>query len=218
MSKFAHSIQRIQINRDGYDDSGGYWGAGPDAFIATSPDGADEITVRARTLKEAKQKIAAEDVRASDAPRLTADRLGGKAPRKTHYDIVWTNPVTTETVTIRITHSRDYLASGSDHIEVESVSPKKAPLPITETGYRSQFLKSLELINAGGPVPFIEAWIAQEAKGKAWTKTAHARAQGDLFSWAEAQGEVGKPKRAVTPRRHDGRPSRRQTTPKSAPK
>ena len=97
---------------------------------------------------------------------------------------------------IRITQAREYLSSGSDHLEIESIKPKRTPLPITETGYRSHFMPPLDLINAGGPVTFVTAWIEQEAKGKAWTKAATVKAQGDLFSWAEANGEVGKRKQS----------------------
>lgn len=59
-----HDIQRIPVDLDGYDVSGAYWGAGPDAVIATTHDGNDEITVRARGVKEARAKIAAELARA----------------------------------------------------------------------------------------------------------------------------------------------------------
>jgi hypothetical protein len=219
LSATRHDIQRIRVNAQGYDRDGAYWGAGPDVFIATSEDGRDEITVRAKSLKDAKAKIAAELYRAPQAPPVHADPLGGNPPRKTRYEIQWLNPVSNEHVTIRITHARDYLSSGSDHIEVESINPRKAPLPITETGYRSHFMPALELMNAGGPVTFVTAWIEQEAKGKVWSKAATAKQQGDLFSWADAQGEVAKrqlrskprspkPKAPETERRQRRRPSR----------
>lgn len=194
MTAPKHALQRIRVDAQGYDDTGAYWGAGPDVFIARSGDGSDEITVRAKNVKDARERIAAELARAPTAPTVNTEAIGGNAPRKTRYEIAWTNPLTSETITIRITHSRDYLSSGSDHLEVESIRPKKAPLPITETGYRSHFLPALELMNAGGPVTFVTAWIEQEAKGRAWSKSATARQQGDLFSWAEAQSEVGKRK------------------------
>jgi len=147
-----HDIQRIRVNRDGYDSSGAYWGAGPDVFIATTADGKDEITVRARKITEAHQKIADELARKLGVPRSgERDPIGGNSPHKSRYEINWQNPLTHETVRIRITHAREYLSSGSDHIEVESVRPKRAPLPITETGYRSHFMPALDLINAGGP-------------------------------------------------------------------
>ncbi len=211
MSKNADQIQRIRVRRDGSDASGAYWGAGPDVFIATRADGADQVTVRARNLTEARTKIAAERDRGETAPRVNTDPIGGNANRKTRYEITWLNPLTSETIAVRITHSRDYLASGTDHIEVESVRPKKAPLPISETGYRSHFLPPLELVNAGGPVTFVTAWIEREAAGKAWVKTATVKAQGDLFHWAEAQGEIGRKMRMPKPVRRDGVPSRRRT-------
>lgn len=194
MTQAKHALRRIRVNREGYDDTGAYWGKGPNVFIATFDDGNDEVTVRANTVKQARAKISAELARAPTAKPLNADVIGGNASRKTRYEIAWTNPLTSETINIRITHARDYLSSGNDHIEVESIAPKRSPLPITETGYRSHFLPPLELMNAGGPVTFVTAWIDQEAKGKAWSKAATVKQQGDLFSWAEAQSEVGKHK------------------------
>lgn len=111
-----------------------------------------------------------------------------------HYRIAWPNPITSETIHIRITHTRDYLAKGQSHIEIECIKPKGATLPITESGYRSHFIDALELVNSGGPVTFVTAWIEREAKSKAWRAAETARAQGDLFQWADA-------KRAVTGRK-----------------
>ena len=204
-------IQRIRVNRDGYDASGAYWGAGPDVFIATTADGTEEITVRARTITEARRKIAAELARPPGAARIgQQEPIGGNSPHKFRYEIEWLNPITKENVRIRITHAREYISSGSDHLEIESIKPKRAPLPITETGYRSHFMPALDLINAGGPVTFVTAWINQEAKGKAWTKAAAVKAQGDLFSWAETLREVGKRKRSPKPKVPRSRPSRRR--------
>lgn len=207
MTGGKRDIQRIHVDKQGYDSTGAYWGAGPDVFIATSEDGNDEIAVRARNLTEARARVAAELARkpGAAAPE-TRVPLGGHATRKTRYEIDWLNPLTNASVRIRITHARDYLATGSDHIEVESIKPGKAPLPITETGYRSHFMPALDLINAGGPVTFVQAWIEQAAKGKAWTKATTAKpasapaAQGDLFQWAAARSEVGK-RRTARPAR-----------------
>jgi hypothetical protein len=188
-------IQRLHVNRDGYDATGAYWGAGLDVFIATTPDGADEITVRARNVADAREKVAAELTRRPDTAKPRDEAIGGASPRKTKFQLDWRNPVTAETVQIRITHARDYLVPGTDHIEVESIKPKKAPLPITATGYLSHFIPALQLINAGGPVTFVTAWIEHEARGKSWQKQTATKAQGDLFQWAEARNEVGARKR-----------------------
>ena len=52
-------------------------------------------------------------------------------------------------------------------------------------------MSPLELVNDGGPVVFVTAWLGREAKGKDWQKRQAVRSQGDLFQWAEAQTEVG---------------------------
>lgn len=185
------SLQRIRVRADGYDSTGAYWGAGPDVYIATTRDGATEVTVRAEDVTEAREKAAAELARPlGEARSRPRDRLGGAAPTKSRYEIHWHDPVTDKSITLRITHSRDYLGQGQDHIEVESVEPKKAALPISETGYRSHFIAPLELMNDGGPVTFVTAWLDREAKGKDWQRRVAKRQQGDLFQWAETQSDV----------------------------
>ena len=190
-------IQRIRVNRDGYDGTGAYWGAGPDVFIATLDHGAQEITVRAKSVADAREKVAAELARPPGRPKAgPREAIGGVSPNKARFEFDWRDPVTGTNVRVRITHSRDYLGQSQDHIEVESVVPKKAPLPITDTGYRSHFLSPLELINDGGPVTFVTAWIDREAMGKTWQKRHTARQQGDLFQWAETLAEVGARRKA----------------------
>lgn len=211
------SLQRIRVKADGYDQTGAYWGAGPDVYIATTPDGATEVTVRAKSIAEAREKAAAELARPPGEPRTgTRDRIGGAAPTKTRYEIDWRDPVTAKIVRIRITHSRDYLGQGQDHIEVESVAPAKTLLPITDTGYRSHFVSPLELINEGGPVTFVTAWLDREARGKDWQKQVAKHQQGNLFQWADAQGEIGR-RDSRKPQAPDGRP-RRKPRPKASPR
>jgi hypothetical protein len=198
-------IQRVRVNARGYDDTGAYWGAGPDVFIATAADSAREITVRAKSITDAREKVAAELVRPLGQPKAGArEPLGGASPNKARFEIDWRDPVAGASVRIRVTHSRDYLGQGQDHIEIESIAPKKAPLPITETGYRSHFIAPLDLVNNGGPVTFVTAWLDREARGKDWQKRVAIRQQGDLFQWAEVHGQVAKrsgPKPKSAPKR-----------------
>ena len=112
-------------------------------------------------------------------------RLASK-PAPARYTIVWQNPITREYIQIRIIHTRDYLGQGQDHVQTESIKPKRAALPITATGYLSHFISGLELMNAGGPVSLITSWIEREASTKKWRATAIAKAQGDLFGWIDA--------------------------------
>ncbi len=201
-------VQRIRVNAQGYDARSAYWGAGPDVFIATTPDGSEEVTVRARNVAEARETVAAELARQPGEVRSEHEPIGGNSPHKTRHEIDWVNPVTNRTVRIRITHGREYLFASSDHLQIESIDPEKAPLPITETGYLSHFISPLALANAGGAVTFVTAWIERETKGKAWTKAAAKKAQGDLFQWAEAQAEVGA-KSASRPKKAAAKPSRK---------
>ena len=209
-------LQRIRVDAQGYDADGAYWGAGPDVFIAriaglrhdaTMADGAQEITIRAKTMAQAREKVAAELARKPSDVR-PREPLGGASPHKTRHEIDWRDPVSGTTVRVRITHSRDYLSQGQDHVEVESIAPKKAALPITETGYRSQFVSPLDLVNDGGPVTFATGWLDREAKGRDWQKRQTTRQQGDLFQWAEAQGEVGKRKAVTKPKRPSAKPAK----------
>lgn len=63
-----------------------------------------------------------------------------------------------------------------------SCAHTRAPIPITETGYLSHFIATVELVNAGGAVTFVTAWLDREASSKAWRKREFARRQGDLFA------------------------------------
>ena len=115
-------------------------------------------------------------------------RIAKAVPRSkpARYQFTWRNPVTSEPIQIGVTHQRDYLPGGQDHLTIESLKPKAAALPITATGYRSHFMQAVELINAGGPVTFVTSWIEREAQDKKWLAAATGKAQGDLFQWADA--------------------------------
>ncbi len=109
------------------------------------------------------------------------------------HHIVWSNPWDSSIVRIRITHTRDYLAQGEDHLAIESVNPPKAPTPLTETGYLSHFITPTALEKAGGPKAFVSEWLRRESFTPAWQKRDLKRRQGDLFKWADAQTEIAKP-------------------------
>jgi hypothetical protein len=129
--------------------------------------------------------------------------------KPTTWILDWTHPVTGKTVTIAIRHTRDYLVAGSDHIEIESVKPKRAALPITETGYRSHFIDRQEQRLAGGPLQFVKSWLLREERSKEWVKRDHAARQSDLFQWADANAEVGKQKASKRTKRPAAKPRNR---------
>jgi hypothetical protein len=74
-------------------------------------------------------------------------------------------------------------SSGHDtaHIEIESVAPERAHLPITETGYRSHFTSPDSVAAYGGPVAFVEAWLETESQAPDWRREERERRQLTLF-------------------------------------
>ena len=46
-----------------------------------------------------------------------------------------------------------------DHLDIKSIAPAREMLPITDTGYRLQFLSRADLIHAGGIQAFVTAWL-----------------------------------------------------------
>lgn len=67
------------------------------------------------------------------------------------------------------------------HLTVRAVQPDRAPLPFTETGYRSHFTTPDAVASAGGPVAYVLAWLDAEADTPAWKAKAAAAAQLCLF-------------------------------------
>ena len=72
---------------------------------------------------------------------------------------------------LEVRHTPDYLTDGTDHLEITVKAPKGAPIPITETGYRSHFLPPALIEQAGGVAAFITRWLDSEATTKTWSKT-----------------------------------------------
>ena len=68
------------------------------------------------------------------------------------------------------------------HLEIESIQPPRAPLPITETGYKSHYhpCGTVEA-NGGDVVAQIMAWLDEEAAKPEWRAYAARSRQGELF-------------------------------------
>jgi hypothetical protein len=75
-----------------------------------------------------------------------------EAGMKTDYAIIHKN---WNGIEIEIRWNADYVVfddgESMAHLEVESVKPARAPLPITETGYRSHFIQSQQCRSHGRP-------------------------------------------------------------------
>lgn len=91
-------------------------------------------------------------------------------------------------ITLEITYEPDWLnMSGRDpsighaHLEIRSISPDRAPLQISETGYRSQFFHHDEIDQLGGPAAYVEAWLDAGSRSQQWRDYQEAARQLSLF-------------------------------------
>lgn len=82
---------------------------------------------------------------------------------------------------VSIRHVAHWSGTDIDHIEVRSITPERAALPITETGYRSHFLHGEDLEAHGGAVAFVTKWLDHEARSAAWQEHLRSSAQLSLF-------------------------------------
>jgi hypothetical protein len=67
------------------------------------------------------------------------------------------------------------------HLEIESVEPARAPLPMTKTGYRSHFTRADMIEAHGGPAAFVRAWLAEAVKDPEWMASVESWNQLSLF-------------------------------------
>ena len=68
------------------------------------------------------------------------------------------------------------------HLEVRSIRPERARLPITDTGYRSHFHTPGTIDALGGDVVAqVIAWLDEEAASPDWQRYIEASRQGELF-------------------------------------
>lgn len=68
------------------------------------------------------------------------------------------------------------------HLEIRSIRPPRAPLPITETGYLSDFHECGTIeANGGDVVAQIIGYLDGAAEKPEWRRYAEASQQGELF-------------------------------------
>lgn len=69
-----------------------------------------------------------------------------------------------------------------DHLEIRSVRPERAPLPITSTGYKSHFMQPGTIDAHGGDVVAqVRVWLDEEAAAPEWREYVEASRQTSLF-------------------------------------
>ena len=91
-------------------------------------------------------------------------------------------------VSISISYEADWLGLSVSkldlayaHLELQVLAPKGAPLPVTETGYRSEFLDCGRVEASGGLKAFVAGWLDEAARGLTWRVAQAKWVQGDLF-------------------------------------
>ena len=68
------------------------------------------------------------------------------------------------------------------HLEVRSIEPEGAPLPIAPTGYLPQFMQARIIeMHGGDVVAYVTAWLDEEAAKPAWRTHIERSRQGELF-------------------------------------
>lgn len=84
-------------------------------------------------------------------------------------------------VRIAVHHCPHWLGNEIAHLEIVSERPERAPLPITETGYRSHFLPAGEVEKNGGAAAYVLDWLESEAQFDEWQDHMARTKQLSLF-------------------------------------
>jgi len=67
------------------------------------------------------------------------------------------------------------------HVEIRTIKPEKAALPITETGYRSHFTPKGNIDEYETPAAFVKEWLEHEAQSEDWKVAQENDRQMSLF-------------------------------------
>jgi hypothetical protein len=65
---------------------------------------------------------------------------------------------------ITVRHCATWLQDEMSHLEI--ISADRAPHPISETGYKSHFIRPEHIVEEGGPVAYVMAWLQTLDDGK----------------------------------------------------
>ncbi len=89
-------------------------------------------------------------------------------------------------VTIEVSYEADWLSlkrlpDRTVHLSITAIMPKRAPLPFTETGYRSHFVHRDDVAEAGGPAAYVSAWLDDAARSPEWLEHERTSRQLSLF-------------------------------------
>jgi len=93
------------------------------------------------------------------------------------YRLTW------EGIDIEARYDPAYCKDVIAHLEIETLEPERARLPITHTGYRSHFhpIGMIERDYSGDVIAAVTAWLNKEAQSKVWREYREDTRQGVLF-------------------------------------
>lgn len=126
-------------------------------------------------------RLAAEAVDIAEAPHPD-EHLVSRVEHIETVQIEW------QGILIEVRYAPNWLGSSEDgdpcsvaHLELESLRPERAPLPVTGTGYRSHFTSRAEVEAYGGAASFVQQWLDLDAKSPAWKAQSVPSRQMSLF-------------------------------------
>ena len=87
-------------------------------------------------------------------------------------------------ITVEVRYEPAWMSAGDScygwsmaHIELHVIDPARAKLPVTDTGYKSHFVANDIVLEAGGAVHYVRAWLDHEAQSPAWKAEQEAARQ-----------------------------------------
>jgi len=95
--------------------------------------------------------------------------------------MVWEHRLVWKDHVIDVRHVTNWHNCGIDHLSITCLSPERAALPFTETGYKSHFLHESDVIMRGGAVAYVTAWLDEASQSPEWKAHVEASRQGSLF-------------------------------------
>jgi hypothetical protein len=83
-------------------------------------------------------------------------------------------------IEIKLTHEHK-IAGIIEGLQVESIDPPRAKLPISDTGYMSRYIPESAFEEYGSAVSYVRAWLDYEAVKPHWQDYKNTASQYSLF-------------------------------------
>jgi hypothetical protein len=136
----------------------------------------EKIMTKARAATP-RRTTAKSPAKQSKAGKSQPPKRKPRQPRLQKEQLVW------EGLTLAISYAPKASFSGHAHLQVQVTAPERdAPLPITDTGYRSHFLLRGIVEEVGGPSAYVRAWLDEAAGNPKWKRVRDRWRQRDLFA------------------------------------